>query len=227
MKRSQGTGLASIILITSCLNGSGFPGEPLKQESGSAITVLLFDYVPQATHDLPGARKRASAVFQQAGVTLDWHDCVAEGLQATDDPACQQVVSPEKIQVRIVDRFKSAPGVADRDSMGFAVGDMATVSFGKVEEFSLYASRPRAEILGYAIAHEIGHVLLHRAHHSPVGIMRAYWSREDLELAGVACMVFSQEEARVIRADSRARWRQVEAMRLAPSASAKLGIGTQ
>jgi hypothetical protein len=185
------------------------------------ITVLLLNYVPQATRDLAGARKRASAVFQHPGVSLDWHACGAEDSQVTDDPTCQQVVSPEKIQLRIVHRFKSAPGVADRDTMGFAIGDIATVSVGKIEEFRLYVSKPRPEVFGYAIAYEIGHVLLHQAHHSPVGIMRAYWSHEDIELAGAPGMAFTPEEANVIRADIQASSMQVQAMQLAFSASAK------
>ena len=105
--------------------------------------------------------------------------------------------------------------------MGFAIGDIATVSVGKIEEFRLYVSKPRPEVFGYAIAYEIGHVLLHQAHHSPVGIMRAYWSHEDIELAGAPGMAFTPEEANVIRADIQASSMQVQAMQLAFSASAK------
>ncbi len=40
-------------------------------------------------------------------------------------------------------------------------------------------------ILGHAAAHEIGHLLLGSNSHSPQGLMRARWSRQDLQNAGI------------------------------------------
>jgi hypothetical protein len=38
-------------------------------------------------------------------------------------------------------------------------------------------------VLGHAIAHELGHLLLGVDAHSPEGLMRAHWTSRDLALA--------------------------------------------
>ena len=40
-------------------------------------------------------------------------------------------------------------------------------------------------ILGHAMAHELGHLLLGMNSHSPTGLMRAHWTSEDLANATV------------------------------------------
>jgi hypothetical protein len=218
MTNSLRVSWASMVLITLSAFRFGGPRNAIKKEQGLSIPVLLLHCVPEATRDIFEARQRASAVFRQAGVWLDWQDCSPDAPRAGSDPACWRPVGPVKIQVRIVPRFKHIAGMTDGDSMGFAVADIATVSFGRVTELSLYVSRSRGQILGYVIAHEIGHVLLPAADHSPVGIMRAYWSRAVLELAGALSVAFTPEEAQAIRADVRARSAQSQATRVSVKA---------
>lgn len=57
----------------------------------------------------------------------------------------------------------------------------------------------KARILGLAIAHEMGHLLLPHNTHSDTGIMRATWDREDLKRGANGKLVFSEKEAQLIR----------------------------
>lgn len=57
------------------------------------------------------------------------------------------------------------------------------------------------EILGITLAHEIGHLLLGPERHSATGLMRADWSRGDLEDAAKGRLLFSKEHARRMRAE--------------------------
>jgi hypothetical protein len=50
------------------------------------------------------------------------------------------------------------------------------------------------QILGHVIAHELGH-LLGLDSHSPTGIMRADWSRTDLEDAFSGNLLFARQRA--------------------------------
>jgi hypothetical protein len=57
----------------------------------------------------------------------------------------------------------------------------------------------RARFLGHVMAHEMGHLLLPQYSHSARGLMRAQWSREDLELAQYGRLGFTPEQTRLIR----------------------------
>lgn len=59
----------------------------------------------------------------------------------------------------------------------------------------------KGQILGHGMAHEIGHVLLDQASHSPTGLMRARWDREDFQDMVGGELVFTSEEAERVRAE--------------------------
>jgi hypothetical protein len=51
-------------------------------------------------------------------------------------------------------------------------------------------------MLGHVISHEIGHLLLGTNSHSPSGIMRAQWDREQLSLAVAGLLTFTKSQSR-------------------------------
>jgi hypothetical protein len=94
-----------------------------------------------------------------------------------------------------------------KGTMGFAVGDLASVSFRRVEEEAAEFGVQPYEVLGPAIAHELGHLLLGPGH-SHTGIMRAQWRREDYERAPRGAFNFPAEQAEQMRAEVKERGRQ-------------------
>ena len=87
----------------------------------------------------------------------------------------------------------------------------ANEDFGVVA--NVYADRTRQladrrefeVILGWVIAHELGHLLLGEHGHAAAGIMHARWRAQDLKPNGQAAMLFLPGEAKKIRAQVRAR----------------------
>lgn len=57
------------------------------------------------------------------------------------------------------------------------------------------------DLLGYAIAHEVGHLLLHSTSHSRMGIMQARWGPEDLERISQGRLYFRTQESAGMRAE--------------------------
>ena len=55
------------------------------------------------------------------------------------------------------------------------------------------------KLLGLAIAHEIGHVLLNTSAHGNAGIMKSPWLRADLERAEARLAMFTRSERNTIR----------------------------
>jgi hypothetical protein len=95
------------------------------------------------------------------------------------------------------------------------------VFYAKVEALALhpcnrdfagpqYYNVTKGLILGHAIAHEIGHILLNLDIHSANGIMRGSWNTEDLLDAASGRLVFSKQQSEVIRAEVARRMSQQE-----------------
>ena len=153
-----------------------------------AATIFIRSYnnfgVPAA--DLAVAREHAAAIYQQAGLEIVWTDCwVGDGHQpAVAAPRCQEPVGGDIVlrlqKTRETDRSKFV-------SMGFSlVGTpgaapfLATVYVDRAESVARGAGVDGRRVLGLAIAHEIGHVLLNSNSHAASGLMRADWSRIEL-----------------------------------------------
>jgi hypothetical protein len=78
---------------------------------------------------------------------------------------------------------------ASPGALGFAVprtqpGADVTIFYDRIErleERALTADATAPQILGHAMAHEIGHLLLGSTKHSAAGIMKGHWEQADFE----------------------------------------------
>jgi hypothetical protein len=74
-------------------------------------------------------------------------------------------------------------------------GTYANVFFDRVEILAENRVASPSEILGNAIVHEIGHLLLRSNRHSTAGIMRAQWNDEDLRRASRGTLLFTAQQS--------------------------------
>ena len=117
----------------------------------------------------------AKVILQDAGLEAVWRECL-EG--------CADALGPGEVLVRIV----AAPETIVAESLGSALidlqqraGTLATVYADRINVLASRTGVNAATLLGRAIAHEIGHLLLGTARHSSAGLMRARWSDRELE----------------------------------------------
>jgi hypothetical protein len=150
------------------------------------LVVRTFNYFGVSPRDLLTARGQAESILRQAGIAISWLDCpVARG--ATDGPAsCTQARGANDLMLRI---GSGAQGRAARYvSMGFSLVKaddrqapyLATVYGDLIASVARDAGIDGRELLGRAIAHEIGHLLLGTSQHASTGLMRAVWSSAEL-----------------------------------------------
>jgi hypothetical protein len=92
----------------------------------------------------------------------------------------------------------------DRDSR---TGALATVDAELVLKIARGSGADFATLLGRAIAHEIGHLLLGHSRHSRDGLMRAIWSQDEIRGIRPANWQFSAAEAAEMRHGLAARAR--------------------
>jgi hypothetical protein len=81
------------------------------------------------------------------------------------------------------------------------IGVNVTIFYDRLERFSESGEIEGPTLLGHAMAHEIGHVLLgSTTEHSNSGIMKTRWSKADFQVAGLRFMNFTPfERAEVMR----------------------------
>jgi hypothetical protein len=96
-------------------------------------------------------------------------------------------------------------------------GCFVNVFYQRAEELATDGELGLSKVLGHAIAHEIGHLLLGSNAHSPVGIMQAKWGPEELRRANRGDLLFGAKEAELIRAHVAVRMSQQATQTTNPS----------
>ncbi len=79
-------------------------------------------------------------------------------------------------------------------------GRIAYVFFEPVEALAVRSGADPARVLGAAIAHELGHLLLPTGLHSPTGLMQVRWGASEASAAGRGELRFAARELADIRA---------------------------
>jgi hypothetical protein len=158
------------------------------------------------------AQDSAAAILKDVASDVQWLDCGVNNIGPIGkSPRCGQTLASNELILRIL--TKGEVGDARNVSMGFStVGRMPedhpilSTVFADVVAVVAGAARVDAtRLLGYAIAHEIGHLLLNSAQHSNGGLMRALWSSSELKANTSTDWVFLSEDAERMRQTIAAR----------------------
>jgi hypothetical protein len=178
---------ASIVIVAFTIGVAG----PARADVGHSVRVRVYD---RAGLDAPTkalALRTAADALATASVLIAWEPC------ETPD-ACRSPLSNERV-IRIVRTGTAGSALGDAlvdMTTGSAV--FATIYFQRVHLLARSAGTSDAVVLGYAIAHELGHLLLASHQHSESGLMRAAWGERDLRRARTDDWRFSAPDAAAI-----------------------------
>ena len=178
------------------------------------LTVRVFNYAQVPLHTQSDGQRIAARIFHRAGIETSWLDCslTSEGKYQMSD--CEESAPASSLALSLVPgppatiaQFGSKTlGVAALSEKGTPAA--AGVFYDQVQKLARGDAASTAMILGHAMAHELGHLLLGTNSHSPVGLMRAQWSRRDLQLASAGDLGFTEGQAALIRDETVRRSRQ-------------------
>jgi hypothetical protein len=155
------------------------------------LIIRLYDIATGDAEGRAAAMRIVAAMMADAGITVDWRDCSRGG----DAHPCRTVRGAHDLVVRIMPAYVPRAGETRREHdldgdlhLGFAAVDpygqrnvMATLYYDRVLRVARRAGLDVSGLLGRAMAHEIGHLLLRMPGHNQSGLMRAVWT--DAELA--------------------------------------------
>jgi hypothetical protein len=180
----------------------------------AVVVIRSFNYAQVPPEELARARATANRTFEQAGISLKWIDCWVPETSAFER-CTEPLREGSEFMLRLMaSAHAPAPGSSRTTAMGESLidrasgsGALATVAPELVMMVAHGASVDDATLLGRAIAHEIGHLLLGHSRHSRTGLMRAIWSQEEIRGIRPGAWRFSPPEAAQMRHGLAARAR--------------------
>jgi hypothetical protein len=174
------------------------------------VTVRVYDMAGLDAATTRTALTISESAFRSASVAVRWEECVVGSLTVRCDAPFAGVYVVRI--VRTADGSGPAPHALGDALVDIATGSavFATIYFQRVQRLSQSAGADEGELLGHAIAHELGHLLLASHVHSGQGLMRPVWKERELRRRRDGDWQFSAQDAAAIRA-------RIEAARLSPN----------
>ena len=158
------------------------------------ITARVFNqaHVPQSV--LVSAEKEAAYALGTAAVEALWVNCDRPG-------PCDEAVSPDEFEILVRETaLPNFPNEGGVEAMGRCLlprdqpGYYALAYYNEIRDFAKGTSGiSTGEILGYVIAHEIGHLLL-GADHQDGTIMQSRWGKVELEMIATRQLRFNRSQ---------------------------------
>jgi hypothetical protein len=173
------------------LSGAGAP----------QVTVKVYNSAHVSARDLAKAKAQATGIFWKVGIKLTWvPDFMVPEVKAG---SASQTWNSAYLQLRIWRHFHIKSKVIGSDTLGFCIsmeeGDAVVLS-DEVQNFAQWIRfGDTANLLGLAMAHEIGHVLLRTLGHSGEGIIQAPWRPKDLRDSEHGLLLFTPEQGQLMR----------------------------
>jgi len=164
------------------------------------ISVRAYTAFDRTRVDLPAARGQVESAFRATGIAVEWLDC-----HGTSAPAhCQSPPQADEVVIRIVTATETSKGPFVPLGVSLVdprtrTGCYATVYIDRVLALAQRVDIEAGTVLGRAIAHEIGHLLLGTARHAEAGLMRKIWSPTELQRNDSDDWIFLRQEAAAIR----------------------------
>ena len=165
--------------------------------TGARVTLRVVNSARVASRVLGQGQKRASYVLGRAGVEATWQDCpegevgpCARPLERNEFWLHVAGWKPTKQSVEML-------GFTARDEDTAGGTDVAGVYYPMVRELASSFQVEEGDVLGAALAHEIGHLL--GAGHAPTGVMRARLNRQCIVELSQGGFLFNEDQAARIR----------------------------
>lgn len=176
------------------------------------VTVYVYNLAQVSRKSLDVAEAEASRIFLKAGVKTKWVACPLSSAEKAQYPDCRLESGRDDLVLKIFSDLSSRRLGLRAQNLGFCPasegtgpGSETALAYNRIKDLAQSWDADARQVLGFAAAHELGHLLLHSPGHSPTGIMRAVWNTDDLQRATRGELIFTSEQAGLIRAAARTR----------------------
>jgi hypothetical protein len=169
--------------------------------SAQTVLIRLADYSGLSIKQTTQLAETVDLVFAHSGFRVVWQHCVG-GLALLSGTSCKSEMQANEIAVDLV---ADQPGSSHSWTlpMGHAIvtdrgGQDTTVFVPAVGAQAAGFGIAFERLLGYTVAHEIGHCLLGPGH-SYTGLMRGSWNRKDaVQISRLSLHLTKQENRKAV-----------------------------
>jgi hypothetical protein len=154
------------------------------------VRVRLHDDVGVPAAALERAKRDAVLIYERSNIALEW---IEQGSSLSHALIVRIIAKPIGMKSRNRAVIGIAPGSRE------ARGQLAFLFYERIQDFSEALELNVAVMLGQAMAHELGHLLLPYDAHSASGVMRGKWDRAQARAATSGTLTFNPDQARLIR----------------------------
>src|SRR5262245_22994544 len=206
--------IVSGFIIASAILCARFSSASESPAAEQTITVQIHDYSRVPAESLSSAIGMVTRMYEGIGVRIKWKGMIRwEGRQPKYE---REDESHEAAQVTVIilNAKMALRGQVAPDVLGFAavpeegMGSIAYAIYPRVRSIALEMPASEGTLLGFVMAHEIGHLMLPRRSHSETGLMHSNWDIRELSRVDLQKLQFSEQQAdrirRTIEDDSRA-----------------------
>jgi len=202
----------SCVVVMSLLHVPAFAAETLFTE----VTVRVYDNTGATEGERRPSLEIAASIVSAASVELLWKTCpeparAAMSTNTRRHGACELPLAPGELAVRIVRSGVVEDGTRRELPLGDATlnsqtgkGVLATIYIDRVKWMAEQAGVDAAALLGRAIAHELGHLLMATGAHGSNGLMRPVWSQSEIRRRQIDDWIFRPREIAAIKARAQA-----------------------
>jgi hypothetical protein len=173
------------------------------------LSIVVYDGAHVGSKTTDRAERLAGTILLTASIQSSWvagpvEDLGSLGMDFTAYAAkdCQADSISAVLRVQILPR---APVGLPPHALALSLpcarsGVQVTIFADRVAHVTETGGPTFGRVLAYAIAHELGHVLLRSDAHGSAGLMKGTWSKSDWQRAAVIVVSFSPAEARQVAA---------------------------
>jgi hypothetical protein len=191
--------------------GPAFPGMafPAENDASPTITVQIYNYSLASPTVLVEAEREAGRILGMAGLRAVWLECPVGPFTTGPQGHCEKAPGATDLRLRVL----GAPLTNEfQDTVfGFAVHPVLASVY-----YEYAARRAKSDdadfeapiILGCAIAHELGHLLLGTNSHSDAGIMQPRWESNQFRQLMIGNLIFTTEQSKLMQEQARTRTRK-------------------
>jgi hypothetical protein len=166
------------------------------------VTIRINDYAHVPSDSLARASESVTRLYETIGVRTIWYDPLRFPIRGSHASSRESDAQIAQITITVLTPEMAARGHAQADALGFAaapphgMGRIAYVIYDRVQRVAAEARTNEVDLLGFVLAHEIGHLL---GLHSDGNITKCHWDQREVRQMNLRTLEIPPLQARLIR----------------------------
>ena len=143
------------------------------------VMIQIHDYARVPAESLSLARATVTRLYERIGVRTEWIGAERRGMPQSPDETPRVPVA--QLTIIVLTPAMAARAQVRTDALGFAavtssgMGRIGYVIYDRVRSTAADSAMNDGDLLGFVMAHELGHLLLPHGPQPPAGVMKEHW----------------------------------------------------